>query len=134
MDVHIWELDDHQIHATIQIDVDPEREKEYLRKWKTMTIVDGLNNLVFIPEFSLKKEGDFYSMIGLNNSNLGYYEQLKVNCQVLCDKAGSHQLFLSHSVNKNLNGLLYSDFVLVENSLFISHGRFVTVIGIANPS
>jgi len=45
----------------MQIDVDPHREKDYLKIWRKWTIVDGLNNLVFMPEFSPKKGGNLFS-------------------------------------------------------------------------
>jgi len=131
-DVYIWELADNNITSVMQIDVDPDREKQYLKVWKSEILVDGMNNFLFLPEFSSKKSMVF-SMIGIDNGVNSSYQQIRATFQILCDKVGGNQKYEDEGPQDN-NGLLYSDFLVYENTLFVSHGRFVTAIGIIQPS
>eukprot|EP00350_Pseudokeronopsis_sp_OXSARD2_P003552 CAMPEP_0170543604 /NCGR_PEP_ID=MMETSP0211-20121228/2663_1 /TAXON_ID=311385 /ORGANISM="Pseudokeronopsis sp., Strain OXSARD2" /LENGTH=364 /DNA_ID=CAMNT_0010847023 /DNA_START=1171 /DNA_END=2265 /DNA_ORIENTATION=+ len=130
-DVYIWELADNNITSVMQIDVDPDREKQYLKVWKSEILVDGMNNFLFLPEFSSKKSMVF-SMIGIDNGVNSSYQQIRATFQILCDKVGGNQKYEDEGPQDN-NGLLYSDFLVYENTLFVSHGRFVTAIGIIQP-
>jgi len=106
----------------------------FLENWKKQVFIDKKNQNVYIPDYSQKltddKEPRFYNIIHFDNSSKDFFDPIEVDHEIICEIIGKHQYVSTYKKIEFQDSLLYQDFLVHNNLLYIAHGKCVTIIDI----
>ena len=117
---------------------------EIMSKWRHNFIEDAGSNEFYFPDYNPKGTGNqlFVNKVSIisssnKNSSTLNVENLTMSIQHIFDFVGQHSHISAtgKAVKSNYSGgLLYQDFMVHQNLLFLAHGMFVTIVDINKPN